>query len=286
MVTRGLVEASPLVGNAHLELATRATLGRFVAQLDGQELAAVRGFAGHRRLLIPEHRPFHGELLARRNQLVKRRYGVIRSYLTGVFLVVGEVLVSKNTVLVTNQPEPLNAHRIELKLKLHVLGNGYQSPRGLFDQHLARLGLGVDIGVVPVTLVRQFLERTVLVVARPEPENAQEYARLGFILDQLQKVTLTGDANIEVPIGRKNHAIDATLDEALLRLFVRQLDPLGAVGGASRLELSEGVTDDVLAIARSRRKDQPRTSRVHHEGDAIPTIQLAHQELESILEER
>ena len=84
----------------------------------------------------------------------------------------------------------------------------------MLHQDLARLGDGVDVRVIAVALVRQLLQRAVLVVAGSESEHAQEDAALGFVLDQIQEVTLVGGAHVEVTVGRQNDAIDAALDEA------------------------------------------------------------------------
>ena len=72
--------------------------------------------------------------------------------------------------------------RVEVHLELHVLRDANERP-ALIHEQLLRLVECVDIGVVAVAVIREFLEHLVLVVPHAKPEDGEEHLRAPLILD-------------------------------------------------------------------------------------------------------
>ena len=117
--------------------------------------------------------------------------------------------VRKHAVFVPDQPIGLDPGGIEVHLDLHILGDGDERAAHLLHQHLAGFRDVVDVGVVAVALIRELLERRVLVVAHAEAEHAEEHATLCSLFDQAREIALIGDADVEVAVGHQDDAIDA-----------------------------------------------------------------------------
>ena len=133
--------------------------------------------------------------------------------------------------------------RVELDLNLHVLRDRDERRAGFAQQHLARLVQRVDVRVVAVALVGQLLHRRVLEVADAEAEHGQEHAAGALLFDQPHELVLAGGADVEVAVGREDHAIDAAADEVLARDLVGEADALAAVGRSAGFELRDRAID-------------------------------------------
>ncbi len=119
------------------------------------------------------------------NELVKCRDVLSRADLPGVFAIVIEVAVGHDPVFIADQPKTRHLGRVEFDLDLHVLGNGHQGGTHFPDQHLVRFFRRVDVGVMPIALVREPFQVVVLEVAHAETEHAQKDAAAGLGLDEL-----------------------------------------------------------------------------------------------------
>ena len=60
-----------------------------------------------------------------------------------------------------------------------------------------------------------------------------------FSLTKSIEVGRVGDADVEVAVGREDHAVDAALDLVLLGELIGELDALGAGGRAAGPEVVE-----------------------------------------------
>jgi hypothetical protein len=121
---------------------------------------------------------------------------------TSVLLVVVEVLCVENAVFVADQTIRSDHLRVHFYLDLYVFGDRHHVGASLFDQDLASLRESIDVGVVAVPMVGQFLQSAVFVVAHAKAKNGEKHPRLPLLLNQLDQITLVRRAHIEVPVGR------------------------------------------------------------------------------------
>jgi hypothetical protein len=96
---------------------------------------------------------------------------------------------------------------------------------------------------------------------------------------------LVDGADIEVAIGRQNHAVDAAVRPLLAGQVVGQLNAGAPIGRATGRECVERRRDSGLLIARRRFEHGARSAGVHGDGDAIDGTELVDQQLERSLQE-
>ena len=207
-------------------------------------------------------------------------------HLAGVLLVVVEILGGQGPLLVTEQPVRLHYRRVELDLDLHVLGDGHKRPAELLDERLVGFPQGVDVGVVAVPLAGELDHHLVPQVAHPEPEHAQEDARLSLLLDHLDQLVGAGGPDVPVAVRAEDDAVGPVLDEVVGRHLVSLLDPARPVGRPARLQRVEGVHDLFLLARRGRVQDDAGVPGIHDHGDPVLLAELADEELERRLDQR
>ncbi len=76
-----------------------------------------------------------------------------RSDFSSVLRIIIEILGGQQAILVANQAIGSHPSRIEFNLDLHIFGNGHERRTNLFDQHLPCFQVGIDEGIVAVSLV-------------------------------------------------------------------------------------------------------------------------------------
>src|SRR5919198_1789130 len=249
-VRRGVAIARTTIHDADAQELARACVRLLVAELDRHQLARAGAPGRLRRLLVLE-RVDAGvlDLLAGGDYLVERRDGVARADLARVLAVVVEIAVGEQAVLVADEPVAGHQPRVELDLYLHVLRDRQERRAGLLAQSLARLRLGVDVGVITVPLVGQLLHHRVVEVAGAEAEDGEEDAALPLLLDEADERVVARQDDVEVAGGGEGDAVRAAAQEVLLRDAVGELNPLAAVRRAARFEPFDGRDDLALAVA-------------------------------------
>ena len=80
---------------------------------------------------------------------------------------------------------------------------------------------------------------------------------------------MAGHADVEVAVGREDHAVDAAALEVLARGGVGELDAGRAVGRTAGVKAGDGAVDVGLAITRCRRQDQAAVARVDDNRHAV-----------------
>ena len=197
-----------------------------------------------------------------------------RADFAGVLLVVIEVGRGQHAVLVAEQPVRRDLSRIELDLNLHVLGDGHEVAAHLLDEDLASLADAVDIGIDAVAVVGQLLQLAVLQVALAEAQDGEERAAGRLLLDQLDEGVVAGHADVQVAVGRQDHAVGAVLQEVLPRLFIGELNSRAAVGRAAGGERIDRRHDLLFLVAARRRQPEAGLARIGHDRHAVVLGQL------------
>ncbi|MNO71084.1 hypothetical protein D3C76_619870 [compost metagenome] len=218
-----------------------------------------------------------------RDDFIERGNRVPGADLTGIDLVVVEVLALQRTVLVAEQAVFADGRRVELELDLDVLRHHRKGRAQLIDQHLACLAQVVNVGVVAVAGVGQLLHQPLVVVVHAEAEGGQGNAAATLLRGHLLERIEVADTDVEVTVGGQQDAVDAVLDEAFLRHLVGHFDTRGAGSGTARAELVDGRTDLRLFTAGGRLQHHPRLAGIDHQGDAILLAQAIHQQFEGAL---
>ena len=206
--------------------------------------------------------------------------------LSGILAIVVEVLVLEDPVLVANQPIGADGVRIELNLDLHVLGDGHERRARFLHEHAMRLVDRIEVGVVPIALVRQLLHRRVFQVAGTDAEDREKHAALPLALDQPHQVVLIDHADVEVAVGGEDHAIDAALEELLARGLIREANARAAVGRAARLQLGDRPVDRFFLVAGGRRQHQAAGARIDDDRHAIARIERVGEHPHAALHQR
>src|SRR5207249_3672261 len=107
---------------------------------------------------------------------------------------------------------------------------------------------------VSIPLVSQQFHLRVLDIASAKPKHGEKHTGLSFALDQTKQLAITGDADVEITVGRENHSIVGRRDEAVSGDLVGELDPGAASRRTARLELVDRRADRFLIAPRSRRQ--------------------------------
>src|SRR5262249_20238355 len=115
---------------------------------------------------------------------------------------------------------------------------------------------------------------------------AQEYPALTLGFNQARQLALAGHAYVEVTIGGQDHTIHTVVDEALSCDPVRLANAAAPVGGAARLESSDGLEDSRFVAARGWWQHQAHLVRVDHQRDTILFAQLLDEQGERALDQR
>ena len=204
----------------------------------------------------------------------------------GILGVVVEVLVGEQPVLVSDQAVPGGPRRVELDLKLHVLGQGHEGSAHLLDQDLARLEQAVDIVEVAVSAVGDLLHLGVLEVPGAETEDREEGSALALPLDQAHHLGVAGGPDVEIAVGGEDDAIVPAVDPVLARNLVRQLESGAARRAATGPQVVQRGKNLALVAARRRWQHQTRRAGVNHDGHPVLRPQLIDQQREGLLEER
>jgi hypothetical protein len=89
--------------------------------------------------------------------------------------------------------------------------------------------------------------------------------------------------DIEVAIGRKNHPVDATLDEGALRQFVGELDSACAIGRATSLEPVDRRTHRTFVACRFQ--DAAARPRVNSDCHRFFAAKLINEQTQRILDQ-
>ena len=155
------------------------------------------------------------------------------AYLAAVHSVICKVRIRKGAVLITYLPVTLDICRIELYLKLHILGNGVQSSAHLVHQHLLCLIRRIYKRIASITVISKRLKLVVLQIVRSKTENTEEDIVVLLLLGyQIHKVALTGKPHVQIPVRCKYDTVVTSLYKVLLRQLVSCDDGIAAVGTA------------------------------------------------------
>ena len=171
--------------------------------------------------------------------------------LARIDLVVAKILFPQHPLFVADQAIRRHAHRVELHLDLHVFRDGQERAVHLLHQNPARFIQRIEVGVIAVPFVGEFLHRRILQIFVAHTEHAQKHATLGFLLYQPNQFALTRHADIEIAVSRQNHAIDSTFDEIVRRNLVGELNSFRTVGRTTRLQTFQCRKNLFLVLAAS-----------------------------------
>jgi hypothetical protein len=218
-----------------------------------------------------------------RNHLVQRGDPMAGTHLAGVFPVVVEIFLGEQPVLVAEQAVGLHFRRIELDLDLYVLGHGEQGSSEFTDEYLLRFTEAVDIGIVPIPLVRHLLHLGVLQIPGTEAKHREESSLFPPRLDQPDHLCIRADPHIEVAVGGKDEPVVPFGQVILASDVVGQLEPGATSSGSTRLEPVDSGENRRLVLARGGRKHETRGAGVHHNGHPVLRAQLLDQGAKRLL---
>ena len=125
-----------------------------------------------------------------------------------------------------------------------------------------------------------------MVIVVAETETCQIDAGFALARNEILKHLGVGDADIEIAVGRQQHAIDRALDEAGFRQLIGDTDALAACRRTAGLQVLDRGHD--LRLFRSRRwvEHDSDLARIGNDGDAIVGFELVDQKMERALEQR
>ena len=107
------------------------------------------------------------------------------SHIACVFLIVGEVFGCKKAAFVTDEAIGLHGCGVKLDLDFDVLGDGLKGRSEFVDEDLAGFEFGVDVGVLPVSILCESLQFGILEVAHSKPQSGERNAALCFLFDEV-----------------------------------------------------------------------------------------------------
>ena len=183
------------------------------------------------------------------DDFVERGHGVAGADFAGIFFVVVKIFGGEHAVFVADQPIAGDLGRVELDLDLHILGNRDERAGHFLDEHLAGFGEAVDIVLVAVAFARDRFHHRVVEIAPAEAEHGEEDAGLGLLLGKAGEIVGVGDADVEIAVGAKDHAIRAPFDEIVECDLVSQVDSRAAGRAAAGLKAVERGEDRCLFVA-------------------------------------
>ena len=140
--------------------------------------------------------------------------------------------------------------------------------------------------MVAVAMIGQLLHQRVVVVAAAKAQRGQSDAGGALLFDQINQGLLVDCTDVEIAIGREDHAIDAALDKTLARLGIGQLDARTAVGRAAGPQLFQRLFNARDLVARGGFEHHPRGAGVDHDAHPVICIQLARQQGQRTLQQR
>ena len=120
----------------------------------------------------------------------------------------------------------------------------------------------------------------IVVVTSAETQRCQRNTGLAFFFDQVPERFEAGRADIEITIGRQQHAVDTALDERLLRQRVGETDARRTIGGSACAERIQRSNDPALLRTRHRFEHDTRGASVNNDGNTVLRAQLARQQLQ------
>ena len=83
---------------------------------------------------------------------------------TGIFFIIIKIFFGQHAILITNQAIALNFSRIEFHLQFYIFGYREKSATKLIHQYFLRFSDSVDIGMITVSFIGQFLHLGILVI--------------------------------------------------------------------------------------------------------------------------
>ena len=143
-------------------------------------------------------------------------------------LIIVEILFGKRAILITDQAVFADQRGIELDLDLHVLGDREQCCRHFLVEHLLCFERGIDIGIITVPDISDVFHHRFVVVALPEAKRRESDAAFAVLLDYGFDPFVGRDADVEIAVGRHDHAIDAAGNEVRARGCISQFHALPA----------------------------------------------------------
>ena len=103
----------------------------------------------------------------------------------------------------------------------------------------------------------------------PTPSTDRNTPVVALLFDQPRELVQARDADVEVAVGREDDAVDAALDEVLVRDLVGELDAGGAVGRSAGAAERRSRPGSRRAVAARRRQHDAARARVDDDRDAI-----------------
>ena len=89
-----------------------------------------------------------------------------------VHFVVVKIFLAQHAFLVADQAIRSDARRIELDLNLHVLRDRHKRTVHLLHEHFARFIERIEIGIIAVPFIGQFLHRRIFQIVCANAEHA------------------------------------------------------------------------------------------------------------------
>ena len=155
------------------------------------------------------------------------------AYLAAVHRIISKIHIRKGAVLIAYLSVSLYICRVELYLKLHILGNGVQSSAHLVHQHLLCLIRRIYKRIASITIICQRFKLVVLQIVRSKPKHTEKNVVFFLLLGyQIHKVAFTGKPHVQIPVRCKYDTVVASLYKVLLRQLVSCDDGIAAVGTA------------------------------------------------------
>jgi len=135
-------------------------------------------------------------------------------------------------------------------------------------------------------VVGDLLHLGVLQIAGAEAENGEEGTLLALLLDEAGHLGVAGGAHVEVAVGGEDHPVVSALDVVLGGDAIRQSDARSPGGGATGLEVVDGLEDRRPVAARRGGKHEPGRSGVDDDRHAVLLTELIDEHGEGLLQQR
>src|SRR5438034_3519687 len=208
-----------------------------------------------------------------------------RTHVSGILLVIVEVLGTEDAIFIADQPVRGHLRRVEFDLDLDVLGNRHEGRTHLFHEDLTGFVQPIDKGVIAVSPIGELHKEGILEVVT-ETQHRQEDSALRFVFNEPHQIVLIRDTDIEVSVRRQNDAIHSAVDEVRNGHFIGGLDTGSTVGAALSLETFDHAKDVVFPVAARWLKGNARRARIGDDAHLVAFRQLIDEHAETALQQR
>src|SRR5437867_1914911 len=208
-----------------------------------------------------------------------------RTHVSGILLVIVEVLGAEDAILIADQPVRGHLRRVEFDLDLDVLGNRHEGGAHLLHEDLTGFVQPIDKGVIAMPPIGKLHQEGILEIVT-ETQHRQEDPALRFVFNESHQIVLIGDADVEVSVCRQNDAIHSAVDEVRNGHVIRGLDTGSAIRAALGLETFDHAKDVVFPVAARWLKGNAGRARIRDDAHLVAFRQLIDEHAETALQQR